>query len=386
MPVRHQPVDDPARSRERYPADAYPYPRDLGADRYGRGDRYGSPDPEPYGDRDRYDSYGYDRYGYDRNGFDRNGYAGGDRNGYADDRSPYALGDRDRYATDDRDRYARVDRDRYTRDDRDRYARDDRDRYARDDRDRGGRDDRDRDDRGGRGRGDGRGKGSRDGGRGGRRPAGAARAGRSGGGTPRGGAVAPSTRIPWLLRGTLVAAAILAVAASVVRAGAGTTDARERQATLVLGSSGTAPLLQTGAPGAAPGAAASPAVVALKQPAAAVGNSPCQVRYTVGGRTSTRFTALLTLVNTGPTPLQDWTLRWKAAAGVRLSDGSNADVSVDQDGALASDVGSGRLIPSGGSTTIGFVGALPAKSASGAGSADPAKPLSAFSLNGVKCR
>jgi len=111
------------------------------------------------------------------------------------------------------------------------------------------------------------------------------------------------------------------------------------------------------------------------------------VSYTVSSRAGNRFTGVLTLVNNAPSPLQDWTLRWRAADGVKLTDGWNAQVSVDASGAFARDVGTGRLVPSGGSTTVGFVGTLPAGSSrSGAGGADPTKPLTAFSLNGVKCR
>ena len=403
MPARHYPADDPARTLERYPADAAtrPYHLDFGSDRDDAG-RYprslsGAPaDPyrparslSPYGDRDRYADRDEGRDRYDS----RDRHDNLDR---ADNRDRYDS--RDRY--DNRDRHDNRDRadnrDRY--DSGDRYDGRDRDRYrGRDDRDQGRDRNQSRDRYDGRDRGR---DGSRDRSAGRARTAGRSRRGpvRPGRGVERssGAESLPPRRSPWLLRGTLIAALLVAVAASVVRAGAGSSGGRGNQATLVLGSGRTSSAIQTvtPAPSAAaagrasdPAAGANPAMGPPLSPSAsrAAVHISCTVRYGVTSRTADRFTAVIALGNTGPAPLQDWTLRWATPPGVQLSDGWNAQVGTDAAGALAHGAGTGVAVPSGGSTTIGFVGTLPAGTAR-PGAADPTRPLSEFTLNGVKCR
>jgi len=184
-------------------------------------------------------------------------------------------------------------------------------------------------------------------------------------------------KVPVLVRGTLGAAVLLAIAASVVRAGAG-PGVQRGQATLNLGRQ-PATALQTGAPGAQAGGAASAGA------AGAAGKAPtsCRARYTVTSRAEGRFTAVLTLTNTGTTALEGWSLAWAYPPGTRVSDGWNAQVATAADGAVtARDVPAAHVLAAGASTTIGFIGTF-----STTAGTDPARPTSSgFSLNGVMCK
>jgi hypothetical protein len=111
------------------------------------------------------------------------------------------------------------------------------------------------------------------------------------------------------------------------------------------------------------------------------------VRYAITSRSARRFTAVLTVFNTGAAPMQGWALRWRYASAPRLSGGWNATVSTDAKGARATNVAADRIIPAGGSATIGFVGTFAAGKTALPGTTDPAQPApSGFSLNGVTCR
>lgn len=219
----------------------------------------------------------------------------------------------------------------------------------------------------------------------------AGRAGRTGGPrlTSRTAAARPSSkgpqatgrRVPPLVRGTLAVGLLLAVAASVVRAGVSTGGGRDGGATLVRGQETTSSLQMGAASATGVGRRASVAGAALAP--------SCRVNYAVTARAAGRFTAVLTLVNSGSAPIEGWTLRWSYPPGTKLSDGWNAAVSSrPSGGAQARNVAGDRVLARGGSTTIGFVGTFRATPARGrtAGS-DPTQPApSGFSLNGVTCR
>jgi curli biogenesis system outer membrane secretion channel CsgG len=136
------------------------------------------------------------------------------------------------------------------------------------------------------------------------------------------------------------------------------------------------------APGlAAPGQTASQSTatqLAAPQLAAtqlAASARACRVVVAVTSRASDRYTAVLTVVNTGASAVHGWTLRWRTPPGEQLTNGWNATVTSDGRGARASDAGLNRDLPPGGSTTIGFV-AMPGS----------AVPPTDFALNGVSCR
>jgi len=243
---------------------------------------------------------------------------------------------------------------------------------------------------------------------------------RSGRAQRRDGGREPGTRrSPLLIRGTLVVGGLLALSASLVRAGVTLPgDSRAGDTTLVLGQGQgkTAPAIQTLAPATtAPHATASPAPAAMSSdpatamgsdPATAMGSAPaamgsaptagpatdvapgsCRVSYSVTSRGADRFTAVLTIVNTGASSVDSWTLRWAYPAAPRLANAWNAVVTTDAAGAMARNLDGGPALPSGGSTTIGFVGILATGTGTSAAGADPARPApTGFSLNGVMCR
>jgi hypothetical protein len=385
---------DYGRDAKDYGRDAKDYGRD--AKDYGRDAKDYGRDAKDYG-RDTRD-YGRDAKDYGRDAKDY----GRDTRDYGRDAKDYGRSDRD-YGREARD-YGRSDRD-YGRDARD-YGREARD-YGRSDRDReqdrgrerspeSGAYGRYRDDDLPEGRDRFRGKGSDRNDRPGRGPArsGAIRLGSS---------PAPSKRAPLLIRGTLAAAALLALAASIVRAigmGGAPGPNGNGQATLVLGQ-GTTPAIQAAAPAAA---GATPYVTAAaqlgqaggqgmtaeqeRQAAVAATGISCQVRYSVTARSATQFTAVVTVLNTSAVPVKGWALRWRYPSKPRLSAGWNAVVTNETNGALARGVGANRVIPAGGSSTIGFVGTFNAAGTGlGTGMADPAQPApTGFSLNGVMCR
>jgi endoglucanase len=117
---------------------------------------------------------------------------------------------------------------------------------------------------------------------------------------------------------------------------------------------------------------------------ATTGVTSCRAQYEVTSTSAGRFTAVVTVTNTGSKPVNGWTLRWNyPGASVntpapRLGDGWNATVSSDASGGGIATSGEGsRLLPAGTSTTIGFVGTT-----SGSTPAAPA----GFTLNGKACR
>lgn len=163
-----------------------------------------------------------------------------------------------------------------------------------------------------------------------------------------------ASRSPLLLRVTVVTGLVAAAAVSLLRA-------------------------------QSPGSALNGAELALAPRSAPVpaGTSPdvesCRVYHTVTSRSPERFTAVLTVVNTGRAPVRTWTLRWAypgsgPSSVPRLRDGWKATVTADGTGGQAIDIDPDAEIPAGGSVTIGFVGTGP--------SADPVS----FTLNGVTCR
>jgi hypothetical protein len=107
----------------------------------------------------------------------------------------------------------------------------------------------------------------------------------------------------------------------------------------------------------------------------------CHVRQNVASRSASRVTTILTIANTGRSTVRGWTLRWtyprtSPQSMPLLSNGWNAAVSADAFGGQAIDVDPSRVIPAGGSVTIGFVGTT---------SGTVPKPAG-FALNGVTCR
>jgi len=107
----------------------------------------------------------------------------------------------------------------------------------------------------------------------------------------------------------------------------------------------------------------------------------CRVRHSVASRSRGRFSAVMTVTNTGRSPVRGWTLRWgypdlEPPAAPRLSDGWRAAVSVDAFGGQAIDVEASHLIPPGGSVTIAYLGTTSGQT-----------PVpDRFTLNGVRCR
>jgi Cellulose binding domain len=183
-------------------------------------------------------------------------------------------------------------------------------------------------------------------------------------------------RTPLLVRGTLGVAVVLALAASLVRSGIGVSG-EDAQATLLLGQGTGA--VQAAAPAAQP-AESAPADVPAPVSAGPV---KCKVRYSVTSRATDRFTAVVTVTNTGKQAMRGWSLRWSYPSAVQLEEGWNGDVSSDGGSAQIRDLVSGRAVEPGASTTIGFVGVF----GTGKAGTDPTKPTNAgFSLNGVKCR
>lgn len=107
----------------------------------------------------------------------------------------------------------------------------------------------------------------------------------------------------------------------------------------------------------------------------------CRVRHSIVSRSLGRFSAVLTISNTGRTQLTGWTLRWTypgidPAAIPDLSAGWNSAVSADAIGGQAIDGETSRVIPAGGSATIAFTGVV----------AGEVPEPSGFTLNGVRCR
>jgi hypothetical protein len=162
-------------------------------------------------------------------------------------------------------------------------------------------------------------------------------------------------RSPVLLRSTVAAGLVVAAGVSVIRVG----DEPD------------------------PGGQLALARTSVTEPAAA-GVTSCRAQYEVTSKSVGRFTAVLTVTNTGSTPVNGWTLRWRYPGAnadtpaPRLGDGWNATVSSDASGTGTATSGEGsRVIPAGASTTIGFVG-----TSSGGALAEP----TGFTLNGKACR
>jgi hypothetical protein len=175
----------------------------------------------------------------------------------------------------------------------------------------------------------------------------------------------PSARTPLLLRATVGIALLAAVGASVVRARSGPEpdDALRAAAPTPVAAQNVAasrPASRSADRSAVAGAAAS----------------GCRVGYTVASREPGRITAVLTVVNTGRTTVDGWTLRWTYPPGSQLTDGWNATVLGDGGQVEASDAGLNRVIRPGGSTTIGFNLMVHG----------PEPVPKRFTLNGVVCR
>jgi hypothetical protein len=105
------------------------------------------------------------------------------------------------------------------------------------------------------------------------------------------------------------------------------------------------------------------------------------VRQNGVSRSAARVTTVLTIANTGRSAVRGWNLRWtyprtSPQSMPLLSNGWNAAVSADAFGGQAIDVDPGRVIPAGGSITIGFVGTT----------SGTAHRPTGFALNGVACR
>lgn len=109
--------------------------------------------------------------------------------------------------------------------------------------------------------------------------------------------------------------------------------------------------------------------------AAAPGGAACDVTYAVTAQWTGRFTANLTVRNTGAAEIDGWTLRWSFPDGQTVAQGWNGRF--DQNGrtVAVTDAGWNSRIAAGAGTGIGF------NASSAAANTAPG----AFSLNGVAC-
>lgn len=102
----------------------------------------------------------------------------------------------------------------------------------------------------------------------------------------------------------------------------------------------------------------------------------CDVRYRqyswAGG-----FTAEVMLTNTGPTPVEGWTLAYDLPAGAQVTSGWNAGWSQSGTTVTAADLAWNTVIPPGGTVSIGTLGTHDAPT----GLASP----TAFTLDGATC-
>lgn len=103
----------------------------------------------------------------------------------------------------------------------------------------------------------------------------------------------------------------------------------------------------------------------------------CIVDYQVTSAWPGGFVGQVTVVNTGPTAVDGWTVRWTFGAGERLTQVWSAAVTQSGSTVTATNLSwNSRLAASGGSTTFGFIGTS---------TATPAANPTAAGLNGTVC-
>jgi hypothetical protein len=122
-----------------------------------------------------------------------------------------------------------------------------------------------------------------------------------------------------------------------------------------------------------PAAMGAPAAAAPQMAAGAA--APCRVTYRLT-QAATTFTVTMTIANIGAAQVKGWALRWAFPPGQPIIYGFNAMVTNDANGGVATNLGQNRVIPAGGTTTIGFVTKRTAMMAT---------PTS-FTLNGAMCQ
>ena len=103
----------------------------------------------------------------------------------------------------------------------------------------------------------------------------------------------------------------------------------------------------------------------------------CAVAYQVHGQWGggTGFQASVTVMNTGPVAIPDWTLRWTFPSGQRVVNLWNGTATQDLAEVTVVPLDWNRVIPAGGSRQVAFIGASPS------GNASPV----VFSVNGAAC-
>lgn len=84
--------------------------------------------------------------------------------------------------------------------------------------------------------------------------------------------------------------------------------------------------------------------------------STCHISYSVGADSSSRFTVVIVIANTGATKIQGWTLHWDFPPKQKIIYGWNAMVTNGADGMVATDIDTNAVIAPGGNVTIGFAG------------------------------
>lgn len=116
---------------------------------------------------------------------------------------------------------------------------------------------------------------------------------------------------------------------------------------------------------------------AVQAPAdAAPAAAGCGVDYTITNAWQGGFGADVKITNLGDA-LSSWTLQWTLGSGQTVTQAWNADVTLNSSQVTATNVSYNGAVPTGGSTSFGFNGAI-------SGSGSPTVPTS-FTLNGVAC-
>jgi len=175
-------------------------------------------------------------------------------------------------------------------------------------------------------------------------------------------------RTPTILKATMAVAIGVALAASALRS-QGSGD----QAALQLstgGASGSAQLRATPSP-SRPGAGANSAGAPLRAVPVSLNGaaqlaavpSPgtrqsraCRVTYTVQPQPPNDVLVQMKVTNASAVPVDGWAVAWSIPSGFRLLRSINATVMTNANAAVATAAAANRVIPAGGSTSIGFVG------------------------------
>ena len=174
-------------------------------------------------------------------------------------------------------------------------------------------------------------------------------------------------RVPALLKATMAVGVGVALAASALRSqGSG-----DPQAAIQLSTGGPSSVTGAAPSRSGPAPATSPAgtplravpvslngaaqVAAVPSPGARHGGA-CRVTYTVTPQPPRDVLVQMKISNAGPVPVDGWAVAWSIPSGFGLVRAVNATVMTNANGAVATAGPANRLIPPGGSTSIGFVG------------------------------